>query len=221
SDVCSSDLGWASEAFSYTGAKPRQGPHQGAQKSTITIAFPLTVCSKLSWVRSTVGTRLPFEKWVAVYSRHHVCRPVRAFADRAAALRLAGRGDRELARCARGSRTLAAAHRRPRLAAHAARRRRRHPAQPGAPGADLGRPGALSELARRTLRGRAAPPASEHILVRLHAPRDCGFGARPRRRRRADLSRNLPRWPAGGQGSAGIARQGVAERFVRGPRPGR
>src|SRR6185503_10389742 len=50
--------GCSSEAFSYTGAKPLHGPHQGAQKSMITIAFSLTVCSKLSLVRSTVATTL-------------------------------------------------------------------------------------------------------------------------------------------------------------------
>src|SRR5438552_4731985 len=38
--------GYASEARSYTGAKPLQGPHHGAQKSTITIGFSLTVFSK-------------------------------------------------------------------------------------------------------------------------------------------------------------------------------
>src|SRR5437016_1902133 len=47
--------GCASDACSYTGAKPLHGPHHGAQKSTITSGFSLTVFSKFSWVRSIVG----------------------------------------------------------------------------------------------------------------------------------------------------------------------
>ena len=67
SSCCSSEFtlanttsGCASEAFSNTGAKPRQGPHQGAQKSTMTIGLPLTVCSKLSLVSSTVAIAASF-----------------------------------------------------------------------------------------------------------------------------------------------------------------
>src|SRR5258705_1257123 len=62
SSCCSSELTFAnttsgcdSEAFSNTGAKPRHGPHQGAQKSMMTIGLPFTVDSKLSLVSSIVA----------------------------------------------------------------------------------------------------------------------------------------------------------------------
>src|SRR3989442_1137867 len=103
--------GYASDAFSYTGAKPLQGPHHGAQKSTITIGFSLTVFSKFSLVRSNVAIAALSEKSVQCTLDTHVCRPVRAISHWAAALRLAGRRARQLARCARGGRTLAGAHR--------------------------------------------------------------------------------------------------------------
>src|SRR5262249_24537209 len=45
-----------SEAASNTGAKLLQGPHHGAQKSTITMSLAVTVCSKLSLLSSTVAT---------------------------------------------------------------------------------------------------------------------------------------------------------------------
>ena len=93
-------------------------------------------------------------------------------------------------------------------------------AQPGAADAILrsagarwawtGTAGALSEPARRALPGRAATPAGPHVLVRLHAARDCGFVARPRNRRRADLPRHLP------QRSAGAARRRALARAARG-----
>src|SRR2546421_7190229 len=94
--------GYASEARSYTGAKPLQGPHHGAQKSTITIGFSLTVFSKFSLVRSSVAIVVLPEKSVQCTLDNHVCRPVRAISHRAAALRLAGRRARQLARGARG-----------------------------------------------------------------------------------------------------------------------
>src|SRR5437016_14075554 len=53
--LANSTSGYASEARSYTGAKPLQGPHHGAQKATITIGFCLTVFAKFSWVRSSVA----------------------------------------------------------------------------------------------------------------------------------------------------------------------
>ena len=50
-----------SEAFSYVGANWRQGPHQGAQKSTTTMSLPVTTDSKFSLVSSTVAMgRSPF-----------------------------------------------------------------------------------------------------------------------------------------------------------------
>src|SRR6266851_8467912 len=109
--------GCASDARSYTGAKPLQGPHHGAQKSTITVGFSLTVFSKFSLVRSIVGIAVLSEKSVQCTLDAHVCRPVRAVSHRAAALRLAGRRARQLARCARGERTLASAPRGSGLAA--------------------------------------------------------------------------------------------------------
>src|SRR5882724_13182190 len=115
--------GCASDACSYTGAKPLQGPHHGAQKSTITIGLSLTVFSKFSWVRSIVAIAVLPEKSVQCTLDTHVCRPVRAVSHRAAALRVAGRRARQLARRARGGRTLAGAHRGFGPAARAARRR--------------------------------------------------------------------------------------------------
>src|SRR6266436_5161351 len=121
--------GYASDACSYTGAKPLHGPHHGAQKSTITIGFSLTVFSKFSLVRSIVAIAVLSEKSVQCTLDTHVCRPVRAVSHRAAALRLAGRRARQLARCARGGRTLASAHRGSGLAARTPGRRRPDPAR--------------------------------------------------------------------------------------------
>src|SRR3989442_9414524 len=131
--------GYASEARSYTGAKPLQGPHHGAQKSTITIGFSLTVFSKFSLVRSSVAIAVLPEKSVQCTLDSHVCRPVRAISHRAAALRLAGRRARQLARCARGGRTLAGAHRGFGPPPRAARRRRPGVARAPKPPAPLGR----------------------------------------------------------------------------------
>src|SRR5512138_335163 len=50
-----------SEAASNTGAKPRQGPHHGAQKSTMTTSLPLMVDSKLSLVSSMTAMLVPAE----------------------------------------------------------------------------------------------------------------------------------------------------------------
>ena len=57
--------------------------------------------------------------------------------------------------------------------------------------------GRSSTRAQRTraVPGRARTAREPHLLVRLHAARDRGFVARPRRGRRADLSRHLPRRP--------------------------
>src|SRR5574341_545032 len=49
------------------GAKPRHGPHHGAQKSTITIGLSVITFSKLSLVNSTVAMPVPRQKR-AVYS---------------------------------------------------------------------------------------------------------------------------------------------------------
>ncbi len=43
------------DAFSYTGANMRHGPHQDAQKSTKTMSFSLTVLSKFSAPSSMVA----------------------------------------------------------------------------------------------------------------------------------------------------------------------
>src|SRR5437773_2201331 len=76
--------GYASEARSYTGAKPLQGPHHGAQKSTITNGFSLTVFSKFSLVRSSVAIAVVSEKSVQCTLDSHVCRPVRAISTNSA-----------------------------------------------------------------------------------------------------------------------------------------
>jgi hypothetical protein len=47
--------GCFSDTASKVGAKPRQGAHQGAQKSMITLAFSLMVCWKLSALSSSVA----------------------------------------------------------------------------------------------------------------------------------------------------------------------
>src|SRR5438046_3843432 len=65
--------GYASEARSYTGAKPLQGPHHGAQKSTITIGFSLTVFSKLYLVRYIVAIVILPEKCVQSNHERNVC----------------------------------------------------------------------------------------------------------------------------------------------------
>src|SRR5689334_12147482 len=46
-----------SDAASNTGAKPLQGPHHDAQKSTRTMSFLVTTSSKLSFVSSTVAIK--------------------------------------------------------------------------------------------------------------------------------------------------------------------
>ena len=53
---------WASDAFSKMGAKPRHGPHHGAQKSITTMGLSVTTCSKFSLVSSTVAMLAPFWK---------------------------------------------------------------------------------------------------------------------------------------------------------------
>src|SRR3981189_2720710 len=80
SSCCSSVLilakttsGCASDDFSYMGAKPRQGPHQGAQKSITTIGLSLMVFSKSSLVRSTVATAESFRGEGECIVDNHVC----------------------------------------------------------------------------------------------------------------------------------------------------
>src|SRR5690554_4049677 len=46
---------WVSAAFSNTGAKTRQGPHQSAQTSSSTMSFPSMVLLTLSVVISVVA----------------------------------------------------------------------------------------------------------------------------------------------------------------------
>src|SRR5712672_3187666 len=103
SSCCSSVLifakttsGCAAEDFSYMGAKPRQGPHQGAQKSITTIGLSLMVFSKSSLVRSTVATAKSFRGEGECIVDNHVCRSVRAVSDRSAALRISHRGPGKL-----------------------------------------------------------------------------------------------------------------------------
>src|SRR2546428_10827353 len=139
--------GYASEARSYTGAKPLQGPHHGAQKSTITIGFSLTVFSKFSLERSSVAIVVLLEKSVQCTLDNHVCRPVRAISHRAAALRLAGRRARQLARCARGGPTLGRHHRGFGPPARAGPRRLPCPAGAPQPRAPLGQTPCLSKPA--------------------------------------------------------------------------
>src|SRR3954468_5586337 len=95
----------------------------------ITIGLSLTVFSKFSLVRSSVATAgHPFKKGLQCTLDTHVRRPVRAFAHRAVAFRLPRGRARELARRARGARTVVRAHRGSRPAAPATRRGRFHPA---------------------------------------------------------------------------------------------
>src|SRR2546422_2314048 len=180
--------GYASEARSYTGAKPLQGPHHGAQKSTITIGFSLTAFSKFSLVRSSVAIAVLSEKSVQCTLDSHVCRPVRAVSHRAAALRLAGRRARQLARCARGGRTLAGAHRGFGPAARAARRRRPDLACARKPRARVGRTRGLSKPAPHALPRRARKTCWQDICLRLQQKRGRRF--RPRYELGRCLSRN-------------------------------
>src|SRR6267143_5782425 len=106
SSCCSSVLilakttsGCASDDFSYMGAKPRQGPHQGAQKSITTIGLSLMVFSKSSFVRSTTATAESFRGEGEYIVDNHVRRSVRAVSDRSSAFRLACGGACRLARC--------------------------------------------------------------------------------------------------------------------------
>src|SRR6266513_2302906 len=208
--------GCASEACSYTGAKPLQGPHHGAQKSTTTRGFSLTVFSKFSWVRSIVAIAVLSEKSVQCTLDTHVCRPVRAVSDRAAALRLAGRRARQLARCARGGRTRGSAHRGSGSAARAARRRRPDPARARKPRARVGRAGGLSKQAPHALPRRARKPCRQDLCLRLQQERGRRF--RPRYELGRCLSRNLPQWPAGREDPSGLAHEdhGRAD-TLRGP----
>ena len=52
---------------------------------------------------------------------------------------------------------------------------------------------------QRSASYQAALAGLRHVLVRLHAARDCRLVARPRSRRRADLPRHLPRGLAAGK----------------------
>src|SRR4051812_25894529 len=91
----------------------------------MTIGLSLTVFSKLSLVSSTVATKSLSRINLAVsavYSRHHVRRPVRPVADRAAALRITGRRACQLHGGEERKRQVAAAYGRPRQGAGAARR---------------------------------------------------------------------------------------------------
>src|SRR5436190_7568925 len=118
--------GCACDAFSKTGANPRQGPHQGAQKSTITMGLPLTTDSKLSLVSSTVDMQFSFPKTLKCTLAGHVYGTLRSLAKRVAALRLARRGARQLARCTRRGRQVARSNRGSRYAAVAPGNSDRH-----------------------------------------------------------------------------------------------
>src|SRR5207247_11303592 len=187
--------GYASEARSYTGAKPLQGPHHGAQKSTITIGFSLTVFSKFFLVRSSVAIAVVSEKNVQCTLDTHVCRPVRAISHRAAALRLAGRRARQLARCARGGRTLAGAHRGFGPAARAARRSRPDLACARMPRARVGRTRGLSKPAPHALPRRGRKTCRPDLCLRLQQNMRRRF--RPRYELRGCLSRTLRQPPTG------------------------
>src|SRR5205814_9084350 len=134
--------GCVSEAFSYTGAKPLHGPHQGAQKSMITIELSVTVFSNVSLVSSIVATA-PRKKKGECTLDNHAYRPVRPLAERAAALWFVRRRAGELARRPRRGRTLAGAHRSPRCAAQRPGSGAPHPAFAASPGPAMGRRGHL------------------------------------------------------------------------------
>src|SRR5262249_28924338 len=124
------------------------------------------------------------DRLAAVYSSRYVCRPFRPVADRAIALRFAGRGTCELYGGAARERQVAVTHGGPRPAARAARRRRRDPARTRDSRPRLGWRGRISEPAYRALSRSPRRAGNAHLSVRLHSQRDRRFRARDRRRAR-------------------------------------